>query len=410
MRPSVLALLALGPVQLPHVWGTHTVQPPVWDPTGCANLVVDCGAAADNQTDDSSAFQVCQGMAHGTGAHSTHGKMRGCVYAPPGNYRIADVPLNVSHTVYYFDNGATFWPAEKMQDTGSEQVMFRLGTRYNKISVQLLTNVSIIGKAQGYFTVDVSVALTPVWKAKAFGLYGWVDGFVIANGYLKQSAPHRSNDTLYPTQMSAITSDQSHDANGTVRNPTNGYVVNITADGGNWGYGAVQIRSGENITFESIDGTGGVAVRLESGGLGDEYIGGITVKNVTCRDGHAALMLEPHTQRNGVVHATDIRSYDCGMTLEINGGYEQEGKPPGWFSNASTISGVTSYYGRPGFAEWNKTKWNATACAAWVSANTNWNYYPTVQNVQAIGYPAPSNRTTHVYWKRWLACPFDTKA
>jgi hypothetical protein len=190
-------------------------------------------------------------------------------------------------------------------------------------------------------------------------------------------------------------------------NPNGGRIINVTSVGSIWGYGLVQLQSGENLHFENLDGTGGVALRLETGyGAPGAYVGNITARNITCRDGHAAFMSEPHTQVNGAFAVQDLWSYGCFMTAETNGGYTQDGKPPGYFA-ASTIHGATAYYGTSAQKFKDET---GPACASCMNENSKLNYNVTVTGLVSVGFPAPSNRSTCVYTTRFplpVHCPYD---
>eukprot|EP00054_Salpingoeca_dolichothecata_P033922 m.268347 g.268347 ORF g.268347 m.268347 type:complete len:179 (-) comp36347_c0_seq1:65-601(-) len=177
----------------------------------------------------------------------------------------------------------------------------------------------------------------------------------------------------------------------------------MTSTGGIWGYGTVQVRSAENLTFENIDGTGGVSLRLESGGGGLEFIDRIYGRNITCRNGFSAFMSEPHTQDNGVYHVKDLYGYGCAAVVQVNGGYSQHGLPPGHFDNASTLLNVYGQYGTR--AQVNRDQLGPS-CAPCAHENTPPNYKVLVSNITAKGYPKPSNRTSCYFWIRWKGCPF----
>jgi len=122
----------------------------------------------------------------------------------------------------------------------------------------LVSNVSIIGEvppgpptARGQrdqgrapFTIDVSVALADPWKMDGVSLNGWVEKFTIANVLIKNADPFTDPRARHHSVLASINSNQDHDSQGTMRNPSNGIIENITTTGGTWGYGSVQVRSG----------------------------------------------------------------------------------------------------------------------------------------------------------------------
>ena len=112
-------------------------------------------------------------------------------------------------------------------------------------------------------------------------------------------------------------------------------------------------------------------------------------------------------QKNGVFRVRGATSVGCSATVLLNGGYSQQGLPPGHFSNDSSVQGITGVYGRPGHAQWNKHVHNASACWPCIHENLELNYEVAVTNVHATGFPPPANRTTCVYLNRNHPCPYD---
>ena len=77
-------------------------------------------------------------------------------------------------------------------------------------------------------------------------------------------------------------------------------------------YGTTQVQSAEDVRFENLDGTGGVTLRLETGIVNPgAIVTNIEARNIVCRDGHAAVMMEPHTQKNGLVTVHNATSFGC---------------------------------------------------------------------------------------------------
>ena len=138
--------------------------------------------------------------------------------------------------------------------------------------------------------------------------------------------------------------------------------------GGQWGYGLAQLQSADHLHFENLDGEGGVTLRLETG-IGGGYVGNITADNITCRDGFAAIMTEPHCQRNGRFVVKGVRSLGCNVAVLTNGGYvdteRHPGEPPGFFDNTSKISNVVGTYGTRSQPVEGVVGWPAGRLAGW---------------------------------------------
>lgn len=145
-------------------------------------------------------------------------------------------------------------------------------------------------------------------------------------------------------------------------------------------------------------------VRLETGASPLDYVSNISAHSITCRNGQSAFFTQPHTRHIGAFHVTDVRSYSCDSTLELDGGYEQDGMAAGFFSNESTFSNVLGVYGHHAQA-FHHT--DVGSCAPCATQTTHLNYKVAVTGIEARGYPQPSNRTACYYWVRWKGCPWS---
>ena len=379
---------------------------------GCVDLVADCGAAGDGVTDDTGAFGVCQAAASAARARSGGGG-GGCVVVPPRHYRVLHVVLGTSHIAWHIRPGATFSPRAGMRKADS---LFYVGAA-NDSDTSLVRNISIsavpapgLGEGQGRFTVDISRPQLAPWNVRAFIFLGGLTNFSLANVNIKLADPAVDPGTLIAGSKSALEFNTLRHGGGGggvagSLNPRFGTISNVTSTGGTFGYGTVQVQSLADSTFENIDGTGGVTLRLETGvGYPGAYVGGITARNITCRDGHAALVLEPHNQANGRVSAANIASFSCSVGVELNGGYVNKqrapGLPAGYFANDSAVLGVLAVYGKRAQADANVSGW--PACTPCGTENAPLNYEVAVSGMRAVGFPPPQQRfLTCQYWKRW---------
>ncbi|NJB82187.1 T9SS type A sorting domain-containing protein [Wenyingzhuangia aestuarii] len=148
--------------------------------------------------------------------------------------------------------------------------------------------------------------------------------------------------------------------------PNKGIIENITNENGAYGYGLVQMQAGENIVYRNLSGSGGVILRLESGlnltqlfrplnslptyikdnssasgykvrpssGSGSNITEGLPLTidnqpkinkvfatNISCKNGHAAFTMSPHTINQGFVSLINITSKSCEFTGEISDGF-----------------------------------------------------------------------------------------
>jgi photosystem II stability/assembly factor-like uncharacterized protein len=365
----------------------HEPAPSTADEIGCVDLVADCGAAGDDTGgrtgDDSHAFAVCQVKAAAAA---------GCVTVPPGHFRCMSVAMNTSHIRWKISSGAVFSPPRNMRKSGS---MFLVGAQDSEAAD--FQNISIAGQWPNQFIVDVSYPLQGALKGQrqgAFMFRGKLSGFSLHNVLVK--LPGGLNDGI----ANAL---EFNTASGRRElSPSHGRVTNVTTTGGQWGYGLAQLQSADHIHFENLDGEGGVTLRLETG-IGGGYVGEITAKNITCRNGFAAVMSEPHCQSNGRFVVEKVRSFGCSVAVLSNGGYvdtkRHPGLPPGRFDNTSQVSDVVGVYGLHAQPEEGVVDW--PACAVWGDENSLLNYEVAVTNVKAVHFPPPSNRTALVHWKRW---------
>ena len=351
----------------------------------CLDLIKDCDAKPNTDIDNTFAFFSCQNR-----LNQTNG---GCIIVPDGKYQLLNVILNTSNTIVYINSSVTLIP---YNGTCHSDHIFQLGS-----STTFVNNISIIGiSSTKYFLIDLAMNKTidPSCNVTGISVMG-VDRFVISNVNIQIAS------NLFQERPAISLSHRN--INDTIYHGMNGRVTNITSSDYIYGYGTIQIQSGENIFFENLDG---VTLRLETGaGDQDGYVNNITGRNVICRNGHAALMAEPHTQKNGYFNVYNLTSYSCYIGAQLNGGYSQNGKPPGYFKNG-TVNGVISYWGNNAQIDKNDT---GPSCGPCGSLNSVLNYPVVVSGLQSIDFPAPSNRNSCPHWSKTPVppiCPFDNSS
>ncbi len=120
---------------------------------------------------------------------------------------------------------------------------------------------------------------------------------------------------------------------------SDGYIGNIVSHNCHFGYGLVQTQGGRDIHFENLSSEGGVALRLETGAtaISDDTAGTlfhITGRHIYCQNGDKAVMMSPHTNKNGIVQIEDVVAESCGFGVHIGLGFVNK-------KNAALYPGIT---------------------------------------------------------------------
>ena len=211
--------------------------------------------------------------------------------------------------------------------------IFRIGyTNYKS------TNVSIRAIA-GKFTIDLT-GLAPETRITPFNVKE-VENFMVAGCNVKDK------QTIHAT-LNCSASQRG----GVWRGPKNGLVKNITVQNAHGGYGAIQVRTGENLFFKNINSlSGGVSLRIEtddvsaSGGRIPQNVAianKISGYNIRCKDGNAAVMIQPWGAKNGWFDVEKIEAIGCMAAVRIDKAYVELNAPSiGTFSNKSRITDIT---------------------------------------------------------------------
>lgn len=211
--------------------------------------------------------------------------------------------------------------------------IFRIGyTNYKS------TNVSI-RSISGLFTIDLT-GLAPETRITPFNVKE-AENFMVAGCNVKDK------QTIHAT-LNCSASQRG----GVWRGPINGLVKNITVQNAHGGYGAIQVRTGENLFFKNINSlSGGVSLRIEtddvsaSGGRIPQNVAianKISGYNIRCKDGNAAIMIQPWGAKNGWFDVEKIEAIGCMAAVRIDKAYVELNAPSiGTFSNKSRITDIT---------------------------------------------------------------------
>lgn len=256
----------------------------------------------------------------------------GRIIIPKGTYSLASITL-MSNVHILIEAGTVIIPAQ------GNKVVFRFDTETGK-GQGFIENVSVRG-IEGSFIVDYHTRVAGV-KQRAI-IAKMVRNFLISDMDVKDNYSTHCGITLTVTSESGDISDWE------VTRATDGTVRNIRHFRASPGYGLVQCHGAQSVYFENLYSVGGVALRLESGadymhvGLYD-----LTAKNITCVNGRAAVMLGPHSAKNGIVTVDSVKAISCSYAVTFGDGGVKEGAPdqtPGYFSDSSSVSNIHAIFG-----------------------------------------------------------------
>jgi hypothetical protein len=335
------------------------------------------GAKADGRTNDQAAFTKAIAAAAKAGG--------GVVYVPKGTYALRSVYLQ-SHVDVQIEGGTVFRVASGAINNESVFYLARQGVYSQQAAAaSFVEDVSVEG-VNGSFTVDLRAA--PTTRNHAFTVIN-VKGFAIANMNAMQNNTNRSGRA--PTSYSAVLTFQSDRASkltGTLYHPVNGTISNIHVSQAPYGFGATQVTSGSGLTFKNVTSDGGVALRFETDAQYPSRVSAVNASTIGCTNGRAALVLSPHSQKNGDVHVTGITANSCEQGVRIAG--DLRSSSGGSFTGA-TVSGVTVRGGStaqvrdPSATDPSLGGWMVGHSAKCVNVDSRAHYTVKVTNVACTG-------------------------
>ena len=270
----------------------------------------------------------------------------GIINIPAGNWLIGGIVMR-SNIHLFIDPGAVIEP-HRIDYNGR---MFNLG--YDNLGI---SDVSIRStSATEKFTIDMSNLsddLYPIYpltpeatirqepRVMPFRV-SEVENFMISGVYVNDKWTIHSSVNFIPSVR-----------NGVYLGAVKGLVKDITVINSHGGYGAVQTRVGENVLFKNIDSLGGGStLRLESdaphasGGkapIDTMIIADIFGYNISCKNGNAAVMIQPWQALNGLIDVQKIASDSCGAAVRIDRAFVEWQTASGEFTNPNNLQ-VGSY-------------------------------------------------------------------
>jgi hypothetical protein len=259
--------------------------------------VVDYGATPNDSTNDTKAFMSAMD-ATGVGE---------VTYVPGGAFRVANVNI----------------PSNTDVEIESSAVIKKFGTTAGPLfrergptDTTFAENIHIEGVG-GNFTLDTNdagqeTAGVVFQNVRDFSLKNAV--CIQNNDNMTQQAPSSRRPCL------SFLPTTSTPSGGAYNHPTNGLIENVHSLESPFGWGLVQTTGGESLTFTNISGEGGSVLRLENYSNGWTPMKNITATDVTCTDGHNAVMFNPHGASHlGGIHVRDVVADSCEEAVSITG-------------------------------------------------------------------------------------------
>lgn len=259
--------------------------------------VTDYGATAGDASDDSQEFNAAMAAA-GPGER---------VYVPKGvgAYRLYNVTL----------------PSDTYIDVEAGAVLKKFGTSNGTVfsmqgSQTVFSHNNSIQGVGGKFHLDLSDANDGSTGMRLRN----VENFQIKNMdcTLRNSNPNVTGNVN--NVCIGFLSWSSTPVNGVYQAPKNGLIENAHTFDAGYGWGLTQFNGGQDITLKDISSEGGVTLRLENYKQNVTPMRNIVADGVTCTDGHAAVMFNPHGFTHpGPFTITNVTANSCEEGVQVGG-------------------------------------------------------------------------------------------
>ncbi|WP_139958699.1 T9SS type A sorting domain-containing protein [Flavicella sediminum] len=294
------------------------------------NMKADYALVNDNAENDQSSKLI-------SAINAVHDQGGGVIRISKGVYLFSDVYLK-SNVHLVIEAGTV------IKTDSEKKVVFKLTTENSvqkKDAQAYIENVSIRGEG-GAFVVDYHTRL-----------YGDKQRVIVASmvkNFLIQDMVVKDNYSVYCGITLSPSSEKIADVSDwEVSRPTNGTLKNISHYKASPGYGLVQCHGAQNVHFENLYAEGGVTFRLEVG-ANNKNVGvyDLTAKNMINKNGRCAVMLGPHSAKNGIITVDGATAISSTYAVTVGDGGVKEGAPdqtPGYFHNDSFIDHVLAIYG-----------------------------------------------------------------
>jgi len=241
-----------------------------------------------------------------------------------GTYTVMSLSLS-SNTHIRFERGVTIQQSSVSGGNRSGDPIFR---------VRNATNVSIVGQGGNNNN-----------RTKIMGLDVGEDEESKQHLFSAVSIRDSTNFLINRLRIKGDYTRSNHITTG--RNAEQGTIRNIVSTGNSPGFGLYQGFGGSDIVCQNLDGTGGYTLRLEQNAQESQRgfqspLNNINASNITCRNGRAAVFINPALFTNGgQITADNITAISCGWAVEISA------KAPGRVSRI-TLSNIEAQFGSRG--------------------------------------------------------------
>ncbi|MFR9524525.1 MAG: glycosyl hydrolase family 28-related protein, partial [Rikenellaceae bacterium] len=294
------------------------------------NLQSDYGVDSSFATDDSAALQQAIDDAAAAGG--------GKIVIPEGNYSLAGILLK-SDIHIEISSSATIRPTELSANSNKNYAIFTAKSE----AAEPLENISIGSYGGDKFTFDLRYLSDGFENVRCI-LFSNVYNFEISDILIED------NETVF-----AAIDFTGENIDNVIYGPTKGVVKDLENYNSEYGYGLIQVQFGRDMLFKNLYSLGGATLRLESHLTTYyqtdciEYIARIVGREITCENGHAAVMLSPHFVENSWVDVRGMEGIACESTLLIEGGFVSDdeaalGLTPGHFTAESTFREIKSTF------------------------------------------------------------------
>jgi hypothetical protein len=312
------------------------------------------GATTNDATNDTAAFERAMAEA---------AKANGVAYVPaPGTYRIScatppnNAHLQVQAGVVLKKYGTAGGPLFNVE--GPNDTTFR-------------ENVHIEGVG-GNFTMDLNDA----GQETAGIRYRNVRHFSLKNMVCRQNWDNHTQEAPSSRRTClAFLPTTSAPTDGVYNHPTDGTFENIRSKESPYGWGLTQFSGGEDLRFHNISSEGGVTFRLESFRSNWTPIDDIVADGVTCKNGHTAVLVNPHNGTHGTFTVRNVVADSCESAVRL----ANESTLEGSFASDNTISGVKVI---PGNRAQVRDPSPGGYVGAWVIGASKW----SIDNDKPLGY------------------------
>ena len=236
----------------------------------------------------------------------------GIIHIKKGTYYLSDIELRPNIHIK-IDANVVIEPNLTGIKTGANISIFDVGNQFPVENVAITNADEDNTSKNAWFTVNIPKGN---YRGVKFAEFGNVKNFKISGFKITDSY----------TVFSAIILNlpKIGDRNNI---PINGIIKDVLLTDAHVGYGVIQIQAGKTILCKNLDGEGGVTLRVETGAKETNMVNEVTVddivgRNITIRNGDAAVDLSPHrVEDQGRVDVEGIVAVNSTYAVRLSAGF-----------------------------------------------------------------------------------------